>query len=118
MRFDPPLARETYLEAVQAAGFARILASGETVGSIARAALAEAPLVEPARPVDLLLDAISRFRVGAARAYLMRGAEIPFGPEHIIDIVDPPEDLVDDVRSTKPSRRWPRDCRSPVPKRP
>ena len=67
-RFDPPLARETYLEAVQAAGFAQILPGGDTVGSIARAALAEAPLVEPARPVDLLLDAVSSFYADGAAA--------------------------------------------------
>jgi DNA-binding CsgD family transcriptional regulator len=66
--FDPPLARETYLEAVQAAGFAGVLAAGETVGSIARAALSEAPLVAPARPVDLLLDAVSRFYADGAAA--------------------------------------------------
>jgi DNA-binding CsgD family transcriptional regulator len=66
--FDPPLARETYLEAVQAAGFAHVLPAGETVGSIARAALAEAPFVEPARPVDLLLDAMCRFYADGAAA--------------------------------------------------
>ena len=68
-RFDAPLARETYLEAVQAAGFARTLPVGETVRSIALAALAEAPVVEPPRPVDLLLDAVARFYAyGAAAA--------------------------------------------------
>ena len=67
-RFDPGLARETYLEAVQAAGFAGTLAAGESVGSIARAAIAEAPSVEPARPVDLLLDAVSRFYADGAAA--------------------------------------------------
>jgi DNA-binding CsgD family transcriptional regulator len=67
-RFDPPLARETYLEAVHAAGYAGSLPSGETVGSIARAALAEAPVVEPPRPVDLLLDAMARFYADGAAA--------------------------------------------------
>ena len=67
--FDAPLSRETYLEAVQAAGFAGVLSAGVTVGSIARAALVEAPAVERTRSVDLLLDAISCFYAeGAAVA--------------------------------------------------
>ena len=67
-RFDAPLSRETYLEAVQSAGFAGLLSPGATVGSIARAALAEAPAVERMRPVDLLLDAICRFYTDGAAA--------------------------------------------------
>jgi DNA-binding CsgD family transcriptional regulator len=66
--FDPSLARETYLEAVQAAGFAGRFNSGETLGSIARAALAEAPAADPVRPVDLLLDALARFYADGAAA--------------------------------------------------
>ena len=40
--------------------------------------------------------------------YLVRGAEIPFGPEHVIDIDDPPAEHVDEMRGAVPLRRWPR----------
>jgi hypothetical protein len=40
--------------------------------------------------------------------YLREGAEIPFLPEHIIDIDDPPDDFVAQVFAREPTRRWPR----------
>ena len=57
---DPALSRDTYLAARNAAVFAGSLASGENVGSIARAILAEAPVVDPAGPADLLLRAAAQ----------------------------------------------------------
>jgi hypothetical protein len=42
-------------------------------------------------------------------AYLCFGAEIPFGPEHVIDISDPPADYVDWQLGQKPERVWPRE---------
>ena len=41
--------------------------------------------------------------------YLCFGAEIPFGPEHVIDVADPPEDYVAWQLGQDPERRWPRD---------
>lgn len=52
--FDPPLARETYLHALDAA----IISGSPAVFRIARTALA-APPCEPARPLDKLLDALA-----------------------------------------------------------
>ena len=40
--------------------------------------------------------------------YLTMGAEIPFGPEHVIEIAEPPASYVDAMRAATPSRRWPR----------
>jgi hypothetical protein len=40
--------------------------------------------------------------------HLRLGAEVPFLPEHIIDIDDPPQDFVEQVLAREPSRRWPR----------
>ena len=41
--------------------------------------------------------------------YLRFGAEIPFGPENVIDIADPPEDYVEWQLGQPPERTWPRD---------
>jgi hypothetical protein len=40
--------------------------------------------------------------------YLVRGAEIPFGPEHVIDIATPPAEYIDEMRGASPTRTWPR----------
>jgi hypothetical protein len=40
--------------------------------------------------------------------YLVFGAEIPFGPEHIIDTATPPEAYTTWQLSQPPERRWPR----------
>jgi hypothetical protein len=42
-------------------------------------------------------------------AYLCFGAEIPFAPEHVIDIGDPPADYVEWQLGQKPERVWPRE---------
>lgn len=41
--------------------------------------------------------------------HLCFGAEIPFGPEHVIDISQPPDNMVGVILSMKPGRVWPRD---------
>ena len=41
--------------------------------------------------------------------YLCFGAEVPFGPEHVIDIADPPAKHVEWQLGRKPERVWPRD---------
>lgn len=41
--------------------------------------------------------------------YLTLGAEVPFGPEHVIAIAVPPPEFVEAMREKLPSRRWPRD---------
>jgi len=45
----------------------------------------------------------------SGRAYLCFGAEVPFGPEHVIDIADPPAEYVEWQLGLKPERTWPRD---------
>ena len=40
--------------------------------------------------------------------YLIFGAEIPFTPEHIIEIAYPPGDYSDWQLNLEPERRWPR----------
>ena len=42
----------------------------------------------------------------ADHVYLVRGAEVPFGPEHVVDIAEPPADYVDEVRAASPTRIW------------
>ena len=44
-----------------------------------------------------------------ADVYLTIGAEIPFGPEHVINIGDPPADYVAGQLGQPPARRWPRE---------
>ncbi|HJX19895.1 MAG TPA: hypothetical protein VJ454_02820, partial [Steroidobacteraceae bacterium] len=56
---DRRLARETYLEALSAAYFARLLWSGEEVLETARAARAAPPPSQPPRASDLLLDGLA-----------------------------------------------------------
>ncbi|MCP4957641.1 MAG: DUF2314 domain-containing protein [Actinomycetia bacterium] len=40
--------------------------------------------------------------------YLVRGAEIAFGPEHVIDVELPPPDAIGDLLRREPTHRWPR----------
>lgn len=40
--------------------------------------------------------------------YLCFGAEIPFLPEHVIDIADPPQEYAEWQLSQPPERKWPR----------
>ena len=40
--------------------------------------------------------------------YLVFGAEIPFLPEHVIDIGHPPKEYQDWQLSQPPERKWPR----------
>jgi DNA-binding CsgD family transcriptional regulator len=56
---DVRLARETYLDALDAAIFAGPLASGGGVREAAEAARAAPPSTLPSRPVDLLLDGLA-----------------------------------------------------------
>jgi DNA-binding CsgD family transcriptional regulator len=56
---DPGLARETYLEAVNAAFFPGILAGRSAVLETARAARAAPPSPQPPRACDLLLDGLA-----------------------------------------------------------
>lgn len=42
------------------------------------------------------------------RAYLCFGAEIPFGPEHVVDIGEPPPEYVAWQLGQKAERIWPR----------
>lgn len=42
----------------------------------------------------------------ADNVYLCMGAEVPFSPEHAIDIADPPSDYVEWQLSHEPERRW------------
>ena len=43
------------------------------------------------------------------RVYLRFGAEIPFAPEHVIEIATPPSDYVEWQLSQAPERHWLRD---------
>lgn len=62
---DPPLARETYLEAIGAAIFAGRLSDGLDIRQVAEAARTAPPAPGPPRPTDLLLDAmVTRFTEG------------------------------------------------------
>ena len=45
----------------------------------------------------------------ADKVYLGMGVEVPFGPEHVIDIQDPPEEYVEWQLGQAPERRWPRE---------
>src|SRR5579884_601761 len=45
----------------------------------------------------------------APNVYLTEGAEIPFWPEHVIDIAEPPPEWAERRLGSPPSRRWPRD---------
>jgi hypothetical protein len=40
--------------------------------------------------------------------YLVRGAEVPFGPDHVIDIAEPPAEYIQDLHDAPPTRTWPR----------
>ena len=40
--------------------------------------------------------------------YLRPGAEVPFLPEHVVDIADPPVGYAEEELGRPPARRWPR----------
>jgi DNA-binding CsgD family transcriptional regulator len=75
-RLDPELARETYLNAWAAAVYAGHVAGADELLAICRAAQAFPPLADP-RPVDMLLDGLTRLitdgRAAAAPALLRVG---------------------------------------------
>ena len=45
----------------------------------------------------------------AEGVYLRFGAEVPFLPEHVIDIADPPPEYAEWQLGQEPERRWPRE---------
>ena len=45
--------------------------------------------------------------------YLTEGAEVPFWPEHVIDLDEPPAEWIEHRLGQPPSRRWPRDDDQP-----
>ena len=46
---------------------------------------------------------------GEPGAYLVEGAEIPFWPEHVIEIAEPPPEWIAERLGRPPTRHWPRD---------
>ena len=82
-RFDPELARETYLDAWGAALFAGRLASAGTLVEVSRAAKSAPRPTRPLRPSDLLLDGLTTFVTEghAAAAPLLRRATATFADE-------------------------------------
>jgi hypothetical protein len=46
--------------------------------------------------------------------YLVVGAEIPFGPEHVIDIDEPPAEYAAEWLVKEPARHWPPPSDEPV----
>jgi DNA-binding CsgD family transcriptional regulator/tetratricopeptide (TPR) repeat protein len=87
---DPGLARETYLEAWQAAMFAGHLAGAGDLLEVSRAARALPPPAHP-RPVDLLLDGLALLVIDgpAAAAATLRQAVRAFASADI-----PPEEVL------------------------
>jgi hypothetical protein len=56
-----------------------------------------------------ILDNQPASLVPGDKVYLCFGAEIPFLPEHVIEIASPPADYVEWQLGQKPERTWPRD---------
>jgi DNA-binding CsgD family transcriptional regulator len=82
--FDLDLARETYLDAYQAAQIAGHLAGGGGLDEVCRAARSLPPMPRPPRPADLLLDGLTLLVTDgpAAAAPVLRQATSAFaGPE-------------------------------------
>jgi len=82
---DPDLARETYVDAWEAAVFAGHLAGAGDLMEVSRAARALPPLAYPPRPVDLLLDGFARLVTDgpAAAAPVLRQATNAFASANI-----------------------------------
>ena len=75
------------------------------------------PIVQGERMWVIVSEARSDFYVGILdnqpgsfeptdSVYLRFGAEIPFAPEHVIDIADPPKEHADWQLSQEPEVRW------------
>jgi DNA-binding CsgD family transcriptional regulator len=87
-RFEPidlDLARETYLDACQAAQIAGHLAHGVTLDEVCRAARDLPPPPHPPRPADLLLDGLTRLVIDgpAAAAPVLRRATSAFAAPEV-----------------------------------
>jgi DNA-binding CsgD family transcriptional regulator len=82
---DAALARETYLEALQAAMFVGRLTSGVGLIEVARAARGAPPSSQPPRPADLLLDGLALLNTqgNAAGVPILRRALSAFRSEDI-----------------------------------
>jgi DNA-binding CsgD family transcriptional regulator len=82
---DVELARDTYLEALQAAMFVGRLATGGGLLEVAQAAGQAPPASQPPRPADLLLDGLARLITEGcqAGAPLLRRALEAFRSEHL-----------------------------------
>ena len=87
---DPQLARDTYLQALEASFHSGRLGGDGTMAAVARAARAAPPTSSPARPVDLLLDGLTTmFTHGYAASVptlrraldTLRGGIDPQGPD-------------------------------------
>jgi DNA-binding CsgD family transcriptional regulator/tetratricopeptide (TPR) repeat protein len=81
---DPGLARETYLDAWQAAHIAGHLAGGGDLEEVSCAARALPPLKRPPRPADLLLDGLALLVTdgpAAAAAVLWQATSAFAGPD-------------------------------------
>src|SRR6185437_5919551 len=79
------LARETYLDACQAAQIAGHLAHGATLDEVCRAARDLPPPPHPPRPADLLLDGLTRLVIDgpAAAAPVLRRATSAFAAPEV-----------------------------------
>ncbi len=82
---DPDLARETYLDAWEAAGFARHVGAGGELEEVSRAARALPALTHPPRRADLLLDGLTLLVTDglAAAAPVLRQATSAFASADI-----------------------------------
>jgi hypothetical protein len=106
----PPLAERQGLERGQAAKLIFELEGIEEDGSVG--VMSERMWVIVAERVgDLfvgVLDNQPAFIEITDSVYLRFGAEVPFGPEHVIDISEPPEDYARWQLGQPPERVWPR----------
>lgn len=106
----PPLAERTGLQRGQAAKLIFELEGIEEDGSVG--VVRERMWVIVAEQVGQLFVGILDSQPASIEVvdstYLRFGAEVPFGPEHVIDIADPPESYVRWQLEQPPERTWPR----------
>lgn len=106
----PPFTERSCLKRGQAAKLMFEIETQNEDGAIIR--ICERMWVIVSQPIDNLyigiLDNQPACVAPDKKVYLCFGAEIPFGPEHVVDIATPPTDYLEWQLSQPPERIWSR----------
>jgi hypothetical protein len=106
----PSLDERRSLQQGDAAKLIFEIESEDEVGEISRDYERMWVVVSEVRPL-YFIGRLTNMPIGCEREssfYLTEGVEVPFLPEHVIEIDRPPKAFLDTLFSESPKKRWPR----------